>query len=360
MTLMLAIVADDLTGALDTSAPFVASGLKVAVAMTPEATGKALASKPDVFAVSTASRALPADVASARVRDVATRLMPHAPGIVMKKIDSRLKGNVCVEANALAEASGRDALVVAPAVPDQGRATRDGAVVGRGVEAPLPVLAAFAGCARRVSVRNAASAADLDMVVTDTDWSNSVAVGARGLGLAFARHLHTKGNSEHASPPASDGNILFAFGSRDPITDQQVARLLEDAPDVGSVDAPNGHFALPNDSALPMVVRCTGDMIEDPTRIAARFAAAVAAAVERLRPSTLVMGGGDTALAILGALGADVLFPQGEVAPGLPWFTIATRHGEGLRCVVKSGGFGTVAVLSDLLRPPSGEQAEQT
>ncbi|MDH4987385.1 four-carbon acid sugar kinase family protein [Aminobacter anthyllidis] len=360
MTLMLAIVADDLTGALDTSAPFVASGLKVAVAMTVEAMGKALASAPDVFAVSTASRALPADVAAAKVRDVAKRLMPHAPGIVMKKIDSRLKGNVGVEADALAEASGRDALVVAPAVPDQGRTTRDGAVVGRGVDAPLPVLPAFAGSTRCVSVRNAANDADLDQIVADTDWSKSVAVGARGVGLAFARNLHANGNSRHAALPANDQNVLFAFGSRDPITDQQLARLVADNPDVQIVGALNGRFALPADITLPAVVRCTGDIVEEPARIAARFAEEIAEAVHLMRPSTLVMGGGDTALAILGALGADVLFPRGEVAPGLPWFTIATRHGEALRCVVKSGGFGTVAVLSDLLRPPSGEQAERT
>lgn len=360
MTLMLAIVADDLTGALDTSAPFVAEGLKVAVAMTLEATGKALASAPDVFAVSTASRALPAEVAAARVREVANRFMPHTPGIVMKKIDSRLKGNVGVEADALAEASGRDALVVAPAVPDQGRTTRDDAVVGRGVDAPVPVLATFAGLSRRVSVRNAVNDADLDQVIADTDWSNSVAVGARGLGLAFARHLQANSNSRPADASTSDQNVLFAFGSRDPITDQQVARLVDDNPHVQVVDALNGRFALPADSTLPTVVRCTGEMVEEPTRIAARFAKQVAAAVDRLRPSTLVMGGGDTALAILGALGADVLFPQGEVAPGLPWFTIATRHGEGLRCVVKSGGFGKVAVLSDLLRMPSREQAEHT
>ncbi|QOF74683.1 four-carbon acid sugar kinase family protein (plasmid) [Aminobacter sp. SR38] len=360
MTLMLAIVADDLTGALDTSAPFVASGLKVAVAMTPDATGKALASEPDVFAVSTASRALPVEVASARIRDVASRLMPHAPGIVMKKIDSRLKGNVGAEADALAEASGREALVVAPAVPDQGRTTRDGAVVGRGVDMPLPVLPIFSGIARRVSVRNADTDADLDQVVAGTDWSNSVAVGARGLGLAFARRLQANDNSKPAVSFESDGSVLFAFGSRDPITDQQVARLLEDCRHVQIIDAPNGRFALPADCTLPTVVRCIGEMIEQPARIAARFAEAVADAVYLMRPSTLVMGGGDTALAILGALGADVLFPQGEVAPGLPWFTIATHHGEGLRCVVKSGGFGTVAVLSDLLRPPSGEQAGHT
>ncbi|WP_395446688.1 four-carbon acid sugar kinase family protein (plasmid) [Aminobacter sp. UC22_36] len=360
MTLMLAIVADDLTGALDTSAPFVASGLKVAVAMTSEAIARALASEPDVFAVSTASRALPVEVASARVRDVASRLMLHAPGIVMKKIDSRLKGHVGAEADALAEVSGREALVVAPAVPDQGRTTRDGAVVGRGVDIPLPVLPIFSGIARRVSVRNAATDTDLDQVVTGTDWSNSVAVGARGLGLAFARHLRANDNSKRATSSAGDQNVLFAFGSRDPITDQQVARLIENNPSVGVVDALNGRFALPVANTLPTVVRCTGEMVEEPARIAARFAESVADAVHRLRPSTLVMGGGDTALAILGALGVDVLFPRGEVAPGLPWFTIATRHGEGLSCVVKSGGFGTVAVLSDLLGPPTGEQAEFT
>lgn len=357
MTLMLAIIADDLTGALDTSAPFVASGLTVAVAMTPEAADKALASEPDVLAVSTASRTLPAEVASARVRDIVKGLVPHAPRIVMKKIDSRLKGNVGAEADALAEASGRSALVVAPAVPDQGRTTRDGAVVGRGVDTPLPVLAAFAGSTRRVAVRNAASDADLDRIVADTNWSDAVAVGARGLGLAFARHFHVNEDSQLVEAPAEGRRVLFAFGSRDPITDQQVARLLEDNPDVQVVDALNGRFDLPAASTLPSVVRCTGDMVEEPARIAARFAGQVAAAVNRLRPSTLVMGGGDTALAILGALGADVLFPQGEVAPGLPWFTVTTGHGEGMRCVVKSGGFGTVAVLSDLLRP-TGEQAE--
>ncbi|MCX8570474.1 MULTISPECIES: four-carbon acid sugar kinase family protein [Hyphomicrobiales] len=359
MTLMLAIVADDLTGALDTSAPFVTSGLKVAVATTPEATGKALAIKPDVFAVSTASRALTADVASARVRDVAIRLMPHDPGIVMKKIDSRLKGNVGAEAQALAETSGRGLLVVAPAVPDQGRFTRDGVVLGRGVDTPLPVREALAGLGLPTEVLDADDDADLDAIISAHNWSDAVAIGARGLGLAFARHLGGNALGKEQPFPADD-EALYAFGSRDPITDGQVARLQYDHPGIGMLDAPAGHFELSPDASLPLVVRCTGDQVDDPGRVATDFAVGVAEAVERLRPSTLVMGGGDTALAILGALGVDVLFPRGEVAPGLPWFTIATRHGEGLRCVVKSGGFGTVAVLSDLLRPPTGEQAEHT
>lgn len=359
MTLMLAIVADDLTGALDTSAPFVASGLKVAVAMTLENTQEALATEPEVFAISTASRALPTEVAAARVKHVAREVMLHSPRIVMKKIDSRLKGNVAAEAKALAHASGRSTLIVAPAVPDQGRTTLNGAVVGRGVDRPLPILSAFAGAESAVTVREANDDADFDRIVAESDWTSAVAVGARGLGLAFARHL---GRSRQLNKMAftAGNSILFAFGSRDPITDQQVARLLVDNPEVAAIDAPDGRFALSGDRALPLVICCTGELVQKPEQIAARFANEVAKAVVRLRPSTLVIGGGDTALAILGALGAGVLFPQGEVAPGLPWFTIEPRHGGELRCVVKSGGFGTVAVLSDLLRPRTGEQAELT
>lgn len=359
MTLMLAIVADDLTGALDTSAPFVMAGLKVAVAMTADKTEEALAAEPDVFAVSTASRALPAEVAAARVEDAARQVMSHSPRIVMKKIDSRLKGNVAVEAAALAKASGRATLIVAPAVPDQGRTTLNGAVVGRGVDVPMPITSALSRSDMAVTVQDAASDADLDRIVVESDWDNAVAVGARGLGLALARHLGGSARGKDHSFPADDG-VLYAFGSRDPITDGQVARLRHDHRGIGMFDAPAGRFELPANARLPLMVRCTGDQVEDPGRVAADFAAGVGAAVECLRPSTLVIGGGDTALAILGALGAGVLFPQGEVAPGLPWFTIAMRHGGRMRCVVKSGGFGTVAVLSDLLRPRTGEQAELT
>lgn len=354
---MLAIVADDLTGALDTSAPFVAAGMRVAVAMAPENAKDALAAKPDVFAVSTASRALAPEMAAARVRDVAHQLTSHSPRIVMKKIDSRLKGNIAAEADALAKANGRTALIVAPAVPDQGRTTENGAVVGRGVDAPMAILPTLGSTRLPVTVRDAGDDADLDRIVVESDWNNAVAVGARGLGLAFARHFgQDRQAAEVAFVPAN--SVLFAFGSRDPITDLQVVCLLRDHPEVKAVDAPAGRFEIADANPLPMVIRCTGTPVESPVHVATHFAAEVAKTVTRLRPSVLVTGGGDTALAILGALGANVLFPQGEVAPGLPWFTVATRHGGEMRCVVKSGGFGTVAVLSELLRPRTGKQAE--
>lgn len=356
MTLKLAIVADDLTGALDTSAPFVAAGLSVAVAVTHAATEAALEQKTDVVAINTASRAADPEEVARRVARVAEQLRTHAPQVVLKKIDSRLKGNLGAESAALAKGTGRGSMIVAPAVPDQARVTRDGAVVGRGVDVPLPVRTHFPGL--HADVRDAATDADLDAIVADADWSSALAVGARGLGLAFARSLQRSDETGHP-PFAEDGRTLFAFGSRDPITDRQVARLAEDHPELALVEAPSGRFDLPSSCSLPLAVVCTGEIGGDPAAVASRFASGVASAVDKLRPPTLVMGGGDTALAILCALGTDVLFPQGEAAPGLPWFTIIPPHGGSMRCVVKSGGFGTVGVLSGFLAVQDGRRAGQ-
>ena len=112
------------------------------------------------------------------------------------------------------------------------------------------------------------------------------------------------------------------------------------------------------EGSLPLCIHCTGEGGEAPEAVARRFGANIAAALRRLEPQALVMGGGDTAFAILSALGVDVLFPRGEAAPGLPWFEISLPNSQNLRCVVKSGGFGTTDVLSGLLRRRVNERAE--
>jgi uncharacterized protein YgbK (DUF1537 family) len=354
MSLRLAIVADDLTGALDTSAPFALAGRSVAVALSPEAIARALAGRPEILAVNTASRALDPAEAARLVRRAAAGFLGEAPAIIMKKIDSRLKGNIAAEVAALAEASGRRGAVVAPAAPEQGRFTRAGAVVGHGVSEPLDIAPRLSGAGLPCAVADAESDADLDALVAAADWSRDLAVGARGLGMALARSL--------AAPPASAADFpartatLFAFASRDPITARQIERLARDHAEVAVSEAPDGAVSASATTPLPLVVRATGDGRADAAVVAVRFGRGVAALVERALPETLVMGGGDTALAILTQLGAKVLRPRGEAAPALPWFDIALPRGRQLRCVVKSGGFGAVDVLSGLL-PAGGRSA---
>lgn len=334
------IVADDLTGALDTSTPFALAGRRVACATRPEALPAAIASGAEIIVVSTASRALPVDEAVRKVTAVAEGSVAAAPPIIFKKIDSRLKGNVGAETAALAEALGFSRILVAPAIPDQGRFTVNGHVTGRGVDAPLPIAPLFAGMDLDVEVADASSDADLDRIARDTDWLTTLAVGARGLGAALAR-LH-RGVSPAGFVPEVD--TLFAVGSRDPITDGQVAALNG----IEIHNAPLGELS-GTPSGLPAVIRSTGPYQGPNEIIANRFATAVAHAVGRLRPHTLLMSGGDTALAILDQLGVGLVFPQGEAGPGLPWFLIPQENRPSIRAVVKSGGFGDRDALANLL-----------
>ncbi|MBW9056365.1 four-carbon acid sugar kinase family protein [Rhizobium mesosinicum] len=347
MTLKVAIIADDLTGSLDTGTPFVEAGLSVAVAIDVGAAGKALETGAEVVVVNTASRALPEAEAAARVRAVAGTLRAAGSAIFMKKIDSRLKGNVAVESIALADVLGLKTILMAPAIPDQERITYRGCVVGRGVDHPLPIADLFAGSGRDVMVADAEDDADLDIVVAENDWLSTLAVGARGLGSALARRL---GGTTRLTPEfLTARKTLFAFGSRDPITAAQMDRLEASGALRVVVDAPMGVVEGGEGLALPALVRCTGEMKSDVTLVAARFAQGVKSVIADTNPDMIMVGGGDTALAVFRELGVSVLLPKGEIEAGVPWFDVTGADGRQFRCAVKSGGFGNSDSLLRLI-----------
>lgn len=99
---------------------------------------------------------------------------------------------------------------------------------------------------------------------------------------------------------------------------------------------------------LPALIRTTGAPWPNPASVIDRFATSIAQAIRSLSPQSVVLSGGDTALAILDRLGIDIVYPKGEAVPGLPWFVVPTEHGA-LRCILKSGGFGDADTLARLL-----------
>lgn len=347
MTLKAAIIADDLTGALDTGTPFVEAGLVVAVAIGVDAVSEALARDPDVIVINTASRALSPEDAARQMQAAVAALGTAIPPILFKKIDSRLKGNVAAESMALAAMTGRGRIVIAPAIPDQQRFTIDGAVTGRGVETPLPIRPLFSVGALAIDVHNACTDADLDALVRQTDWPTVIAIGARGLGSALARWLAIA--SPEARPLRQSSKTLFAFGSRDPITSAQIDHLADHRHLAAIADAPAGKLSADDIPELPAVARCSGELTSSPGHVVDRFAGGIRQVVEQTRPEVLMMGGGDTALAILRALGATVLTPNGEIEAGVPWFEIKAMDGRTICCAVKSGGFGTLDSLLKLI-----------
>ncbi|APO78511.1 hypothetical protein AM571_PC00774 (plasmid) [Rhizobium etli 8C-3] len=347
MTLKVAIIADDLTGALDTAAPFVEAGLAVAVAIDVEAAREAIARSADVVVINTASRALAEDAAAHRVRLAAEVLLSAEPAIVMKKIDSRLKGNVAAESSALVEVFALKSILVAPAIPDQKRFTYRGCVVGRGVDSPIPVAELFANHSQIVAVADAEDDSDLDSIAGENDWRSVLAVGARGLGAALARRLGKAGGHSQTFEPAI--RTLFAIGSRDPITAQQMDRLEASGALRMVADAPLGAVESGEGFELPALLRCSGGTADDAAAVAQRFAKGVKSVMDDTRPDMLMVGGGDTALAVFGELGMRILVPKGEIEAGVPWFDVTAADGRHLRSAVKSGGFGSCDSLLRLI-----------
>jgi uncharacterized protein YgbK (DUF1537 family) len=373
----LALVADDTTGALDAAAPFAAAGARTTFLLDQ---GKGWPAGAEVVAWSTESRHLPPDVAASRARTVA-----RSPAeIVFKKVDSTLRGAVVAEVLGALAGSGRRCALLCPAVPAQGRTFRAGEVMVRGVplprsaaardlRAPPPAgalgsefralvpglrLAAWpagapAPTAGDVILADAEDDADLDRIA---EWclgraSEVMPAGAAGLSAALSRALFgTPGGSPVRPAP---GPWLAVLGSRADETARQVQAF--EAAGGTVLRAPSGrldHAAVQAAMAetgprFLAVAAMAGDGPDRPEAVAARLGALAMEAGRALPLAGLMLSGGDTARAALGAFGADRLHLLGEPLPGIALSALDPRPG-GLQVLTKSGGFGADRTLLDL------------
>lgn len=122
----LLVIADDLTGALDTGVQFARQGLLTLVTTDSEPAFGTLAPDLQVLVADTESRHLEAAEASARVRKIVASAVEAGIETFYKKTDSTLRGNIGAELEAALEASGHKALCFIPAFPKAGRLTREG------------------------------------------------------------------------------------------------------------------------------------------------------------------------------------------------------------------------------------------
>jgi len=335
--LRLAIVADDLTGALDVSAPLAARGLRVVVATVPGAAAQAIDSDAEVVVVNTASREGRPEDAGEIVGSVSRQLAARRPEWALKKIDSRLKGHVEIEVAAMIEAFGRSRTIVAPAVPSQGRTVRDGYVIGHGVSAPIAIAAAMGALPYEApDTADAMAFAELLRGAT----TDTLLVGASGLGVGLGQLL---GGRQAPAAPDIDGPVLVVVGSHDPITLQQVEVALAGAAVNHIVSSDGTLGSLPPGPALVQAV-----VPRDGSFAAAmqRFGRSIAELLRDGDFRSVLLSGGETAQTVLDALDIGCLEVLGEVLPGIP-VTRASLGDRRLAVLTKSGGFGTP---QDILR----------
>jgi D-threonate/D-erythronate kinase len=118
---MIAVIADDLSGAAELAGVARRRGLQAEVH-----TRAGLQSDADVICIDTDTRSRPSAEAALLVRDVAQQVVAARPEWIYKKCDSVLRGNVIAEILAVQEATGKSRAVLASANPSRGRVIRDG------------------------------------------------------------------------------------------------------------------------------------------------------------------------------------------------------------------------------------------
>jgi uncharacterized protein YgbK (DUF1537 family) len=136
------IIADDLTGTLDAVAALVNGGGAPFVGFSPGALDQAPA-EADCIAINTNTRHHPPGEARRIVAELARRALAQGIGVIFKKTDSTLRGNIAAELAGLADAApAPQALIFAPAFPEAGRTVRDGILRVDGIEVSRTAFAA--------------------------------------------------------------------------------------------------------------------------------------------------------------------------------------------------------------------------
>jgi uncharacterized protein YgbK (DUF1537 family) len=287
------------------------------------------------------------------------------------------------------DALGRPNAIVAPAFPGQGRTMRGGIVHVRGVPlaqtnfardalsppplAPLDrvfreaepsmratcvaptgrfALAAHAG-ERAACIVDSESDQDLRETVRALTGrlESCVLVGSAGIAAAVAELCLEAG--PHPEPPRVTDEVLVMVGSRAEQSVEQAA-LLAQQRGAALVLAPSGQ--LPDEAALAgdartLIVRAApeaGGRESDAEAVAAEMARNAVQLLQRRPIGALVATGGDTAVAILQALGQPALRVMGDLMPGIPYGRLQVA-GRPVWLVTKAGGFGTREAMCEIV-----------
>lgn len=393
----LLVIADDLTGALDSGVQLARKGDRVLVSLDCER-GMAHAPEVDVIVIDSESRHDSAEVAYEKVSGLVYEGVRQGVARVYKKTDSGLRGNVGAELAAVVHALGADHLNFVPAYPKQQRTTRGGIHYVAGVPLaksffsvdpvnPVTVSDVCEVVAQQsdVAAMRWAQDAELKGIVvydcaTDDDMRNVAAyieahdsraplAGCAGL----LEMLPGCSDGVHRNNPAQlSAQLVVISGSVNAVTLSQLdeaerrgahrAHLpLEEIianRRWGVAEAQSfGQKVLDEGSGNPVIVidtlgmQLTSEQLADPEipRIISRAAGLCAAVInERTDRMTMVVGG-DALVRFVDEVGATLLEPIDELFPGIVLARFEGSEAAGT-FITKSGAFGAVGLFHDIQR----------
>jgi uncharacterized protein YgbK (DUF1537 family) len=380
------VVADDLTGACDVAAALLPWHGPVVVETYAGAEAPAHAA---LWVRNTQSRTLPVEDARRAVREALAGVAAE-DGVVLKKIDSALRGHVGAELEAAIDAVGAEEGFVLPAIPAVGRTTVGGVQLVDGVplhatafavdplhpasesEVAAHVERASARRCRTLSLDDVRSTKRLAAAiargrfegcttfacdaVTDADVARALEVllarprptvlaGSLGLGRALRQRLEIVPCAPGPLPArVSAAGVLVVVGSMHPSARRQSEALA--APAAVCELSAREDAERTGVQAAVLLARGTVAVLQTPAEIEAGQGArwltamgrAVASCVGSCRPGAMVLVGGETAHAALQALrqpgirvraGLEPLVVGGELLGGaLAGMPVVTKGGS--------------------------------
>lgn len=401
------IIADDLTGAADTGVKFAACGPVELInsSYLPQASisqAEGAVQTPGLWglAVATETRNAPAGEVPAALARAASLGGEKRPDLIYKKIDSCLRGHVGLELDYLLENLSYRAALVAPAYPIFKRVTKNGLhyidgcpvsetelardpirpvrdsrlarVIAEGHQLPVHSLSLdlirsgseavgaeverlLQSEKRCLFALDAESDADLDTVAEAGLKARDrlILAGSAGLAEALARRL-TAGAPAARPIRRRPGPIVFFGGSASETLRNQLQRLAQDwraaVVTLDPADLLAGRFQEPPalEDGQTLVVnlpRPAPEAAWSSLELIAAFGRRSADIIRRLKPAAVFLSGGDTARAVLEALGISRLRIEAEIRPGV----VLLSHRE-MAVLTKSGTFGDEALLSEVRR----------
>lgn len=342
---MLLCLADDLTGALEVGALLAAAGHSAVVRTAAESSKQQSA---DVLVFDTETRHLSGPAAAARIAEFVThirRTHPELPGdgLIYKKTDSTLRGNIGAEMAALQSLYPGRSIRYVPAYPAFGRTVVAGCLIVDGVpidqtEFGRDALNPVTTC----RLQDVLSPATGQVVDGQSDQDVRAAAeqicaspgcylvaGPAAIATHLA-HLLPATKVPPSLPDIANARILVVNGSRHPVS----LRQMNYARSQGCFSSGRWHeFAYAGAESDLARATATG--------------AQLASELRKGSFDGILVFGGDTAFGIYAALGEAFLEPIGELHPGVP----VSRSASGLLWITKAGGFGPDDLIVRLMRP---------
>lgn len=397
----LAVIADDLTGALDTGIKFARGSAAVQV-WAGKVPTEGQTGLEDIVVIDAELRHKPGEQAYRECFDTVERVLRAGAERLYIKTDSALRGNIGPMFQAALDASGWDFAAFAPALPQMNRITRKGihyiggvplheSVFGRDPFEPVAssrVADRFQGLSADVllfgrndslSIRlqrptigifDAERDEDLDRIAAALKAAGRFRLlgGCAGFASRLGPSLGLTESVQYLAPIRRP--LLVLCGSLNPISKEQLAcgerqggvRLSLDASRLTPkyMDGPEGERLI---GQIEKTMELGQDILMDtdgPTeeKLAAPQRETVAKAlgvllyrllhsprIEEYQPMVI---GGDTLMGFMAQLPVCRIFPLGEPLPGVVLSQIVLEDGCARRILSKSGGFGTKELFSQL------------